>query len=216
MFIVHGCCPSCDLFGVHFSFSIYSILSSLLLLISISKFSVDNSYLIFIPFQMGTNRAICECPCGLHISDRWNFTTKRARSNLHTFALRKGKGFLTYFRWRRSIIPVNMTYVKLSLKLLGSVLLNCFEPIRKIIFVLEIWNILRKAGNWLIYILHWCFYKINRSFPLFSWSYIFSNCAFFWVFVFERLSCQFFQTNCPKKKFSLFLLISNIILFMLN
>lgn len=93
MFIVHGCCPSCDLFGIHYSFSIYSILSILLFLISISKFSVNNSYLIHIPFQMGTNRAICECPCGLHISDRWNFTTKRARSNLHTFASRKGKGF---------------------------------------------------------------------------------------------------------------------------
>ena len=91
MFIVHGCCPSCGLFGIHFSFSIYSILSILLFLISISKFSVNNSYLIHIPFQMGTNRAICECPCGLHISDRWNFTTKRARLKSTYFCIEKNQ-----------------------------------------------------------------------------------------------------------------------------
>ena len=93
MFIVHGCCPSCDLFGVHYSFSIYSILSILLFLISISKFSVNNSCLIYIPFQMGTNRAICECPCGLHISDRWNFTTKRARLKSTYFCIEEREGF---------------------------------------------------------------------------------------------------------------------------
>ena len=134
MFIVHGCCPSCDLFGVHFSFSIYSILSSLLLLVSISKFSMNNSYLIYIPFQMGTNRAICECPCGLHIFDRWNFTAKRVRCKSTYFYVEERKGFLTCSRWCRSIIPVNMTYVKLYLRLLGSVLSNFFEPIRKILF----------------------------------------------------------------------------------
>ena len=134
MFIVHGCCPSCDLCGVHYSFPIYSILSSLLLLISISKLLVNNSYLIYIPFQMGTNRAICECPCGLHIFDRWNFTTKRARCKSTYLYVEKGKGFLTCSRWCRSIIPVNMTYVKLYLNLLGSVLSNFLSLLEKLLF----------------------------------------------------------------------------------
>ena len=98
MFIVHGCCPSCGLFGIYYSFSIYSILSILLFLISISKFSVNNSYLIYIPFQMGTNRAICECPCGLHIFDRWNFTAMRVRCKSTYFYVEERKGFLTCSR----------------------------------------------------------------------------------------------------------------------
>ena len=107
-------------------------------------------------------------------------------ANLHTCTLEKGKGFLTYSRWCRSIIPVNMTYVKLCSKLLGSVRLNCFEPIRKIIFVLEIWNSLRKAGNWLACILLHYLYQINWSFPSFTYSAVFSN----WTFL--RFAIYFF------------------------
>ena len=93
VFIVHGCCPSYELFGVHYPFSICSELSSLLPLSLISKLLVNNSYLIYVPFQMGTNRAICECPCGLHIFDRWNFTTKRVLQ-IYILLRWKEEGFL--------------------------------------------------------------------------------------------------------------------------
>ena len=194
MFIVHGCCPSCDLFGVHFSFSVYSILSSLLLLVSISKFSMNNSYLIYIPFQMGTNRAICECPCGLHIFDCWNFTAKRALQ-IYILLRWREEGFLDLL----SMMSVNHScqrdICQIIFKTTRFSPFELFWTYQKNFVLEELWKNLKKQEIDLFTLCSYIILKQNSYFPYFVFICSFAQIVKISHLLLERFSLLIFLIN---------------------
>ena len=166
MFVVHGCCPSCDLFEVHYSFSICSELSSLLLLF----LCLSSQWIIPIWFVLhfywvqivpSVNARVDSTSLAVGI-----LLLSARVANLHTSTLRKGR-----VSWPALDDAVNhscqrdICQIIFQITRLGP--FELFEPIRKIIVLEELWKNLKKQEIDLFMLCGYIILKQNSYFLYF-------------------------------------------------